>query len=59
MSSCRDSIVSLWPASFRGVSFLFQIDEEVSVPSLRVQELSACDGRHGEGRYESLRIFEG
>jgi hypothetical protein len=35
MFLCRDSIVSLWPASYEGVSFLFQIADEVRVPSYK------------------------
>jgi hypothetical protein len=55
-------MVSLWPASFPDVSFLFQIAEEVCVPSLSalgVRELPERDGRHGEDRHESFRIFDG
>jgi hypothetical protein len=59
MSLCRDTMVSLWPASYRGVSFLFQIADEVHVPSFRVREPPERDGRRGGGRREILRIFEG
>jgi hypothetical protein len=58
MSLCRDTMVSLWPASYRGVSFLFQFADEVHVPSFRVHEPER-DGRRGGGRGESPRIFEG
>jgi hypothetical protein len=59
MSLCRDTMVSLWPASYRGVSFLFQIADEVHVPSFKVCEPSGRGGRRGAGRRESPRIFEG
>jgi hypothetical protein len=59
MSLCRDAIVSLWPASYRGVSFLFQIANELHVPSLGVRERCDRDGRHWVGRHDSLRILEG
>jgi hypothetical protein len=35
MSPCRDTMVSLRPASYRGVSFLFQIADEAHVQSVR------------------------
>jgi hypothetical protein len=59
MSLCRDTMVSLWPASYRGVSFLFQMANEVHVPSFRVREPPERDGRLGGGRHESPRVFEG
>jgi hypothetical protein len=59
MSLCRDTMVSLWPASCRGVSFLFQIADEVHVPSFGVREPPERDGRRGGGRRKSPRIFEG
>jgi hypothetical protein len=59
MSLCRNTMVSLWPASYRGVSFLFQMADEVHVPSFRVRESPERDGRLGGGRREGPRIFEG
>jgi hypothetical protein len=59
MSLCRDTIVSLWPASYRGVSFLFQIANEVHVLSFGMRELSERDGPHGVGHHDCPRIFEG
>jgi hypothetical protein len=58
MSLCRDTMVSLWPASYRGVSFLFQMADEVHVPSFGVREPPERDRRLGGGRRESLRTFE-
>jgi hypothetical protein len=59
MSLSRDTMVSLWPASYRGVSFLFQMADEVHVPSFRLGEPAERDGRLGGGRRESPRVFEG
>jgi hypothetical protein len=59
MSLRRDTMVSLWPASYRRVSFLFQMADEVHVPSFMVRESPERDGRLGGGRREGPRIFEG
>jgi hypothetical protein len=59
MSLCRDTVLSLWPASYRGVSFLFQIADQVHLPSFRVCQPPERDGRRGGGRRDSPRIFEG
>jgi hypothetical protein len=59
MSLCRDTMMSLWPASYRGVSFLFQIADKAHVPSFRVGEPPERDGRRGGGCRESPPIFEG
>jgi hypothetical protein len=59
MSLCRDSIASLWPASYQGVSFLFKIVDKVGVASLKVRDFPERDSRHADGRYERRRSFEG
>jgi hypothetical protein len=59
MSLCHDTMVSLWPASYRGVSFLFQIADEVHVPSFGGRAPPERDGRLGGGRRESPLVFEG
>jgi hypothetical protein len=59
MSLCCDTMVPLWPASYRGVSFLFHIADEMHVLSDSVREAPECDGRRGGARSESPRIFEG
>jgi hypothetical protein len=56
---CRNLTVSLWPASYRGVFFLFQIADEFRAPSLSVSEFPESNGRHADDRDERRRIFEG
>jgi hypothetical protein len=62
MSLCRDTMLSLWPASYRGVSFLFQIADQVHVPSFRVCQPPLTTAAVGEvaatARGSWLRLFD-
>jgi hypothetical protein len=64
MGECRDWTKSLWPASYMGVLFFFESDEEFGGPTLKFQ---ACPGRdecpgHDDSHtdcVENPRVFAG
>jgi hypothetical protein len=64
MGECRDWTKSLWPASYTGVFFFFESDEEFGGPTLKLQECPGHDECLGHDDsdtdwVENPRAFEG
>jgi prophage DNA circulation protein len=59
MTECRDWLTSLWPGSYKGVSFWFESDDESGGRGLVIHEFPHRDDPFVEDLGEAPRFFEG
>jgi prophage DNA circulation protein len=59
MTDCRNWLATLWPASYMGVAFFFESDEETGGRSLRVHEFPNRDDPFVEDLGEAPRVYKG
>src|SRR5258708_27862968 len=59
MSECRDWLATLWDASYMGVPFFFENDEEEGGRALKVHEFPGRDDPFVEDLGQVPRIFKG
>lgn len=59
MSQCRDWLRTLWPASYKGVAFFFETDDEEGGRGLVIHKFPNRDEPYLEDLGEEPRFYEG